>query len=192
MKKIAVSLLLASCASMPTHADWVLNSDASTLSFISTKAVNIAEVHSFAMLEGTVDSDGAVRISIDLASVDTGIEIRDDRMQEMLFESGTYSRATLTAMADTAMLNSLAVGESQSDAIEGQLALHGQTMPLTFEVVVTRTSESGILVASRKPVVVNAPLFGLEEGVERLREVAGLPSISMAVPVSFVLSFDSD
>lgn len=192
MKKIVVSLLLASCAAMPTHADWVLNSDASTLSFVSTKAVNIAEVHSFAMLEGTVDDDGAVRISIDLASVDTGIEIRDDRMQEMLFETGSYSRATLTAMADAAMLENLSVGESHTAAIEGQLALHGQTVPLTFEVVVTRTGESGMLVASRKPVVVNAPLFGLEEGVERLRAVAGLPSISTAVPVSFVLAFEAD
>jgi len=192
MKKIVVSLLLASCASMPTHADWVLNSDASTLSFVSTKAVNIAEVHTFSMLEGTINSDGAVRISIDLASVDTGIDIRDDRMQEMLFETRSFSRATLTTTADTDMLKNLAVGESISDAIEGQLALHGQTVPLTFEVIVTRTSESGILVASRKPVVVNAPLFGLEAGVERLRVVAGLPSISTAVPVSFVLAFDSD
>lgn len=192
MKKIVVSLLLASCAAMPTHADWVLNSDASTLSFVSTKAVNIAEVHSFAILEGTVDDDGAVRISIDLASVDTGIEIRDDRMQEMLFETGSYSRATLTATVDAAMLENLSVGESHTAAIEGQLALHGQTVPLTFEVVVTRTGESGMLVASRKPVVVNAPLFGLEAGVERLREVAGLPSISTAVPVSFVLAFEAD
>jgi len=192
MKKIAVSLLLASCAAMPTHADWVLNSDASTLSFISTKAVNIAEIHSFAMLEGTVDDDGAVRISVDLASVNTGIEIRDDRMREMLFETGSFSRATLTATVDADMLGNLSVGESHSAAIEGQLALHGETVPLTFEVVVTRTGESGLLVASRKPVVVNAPLFGLAEGVERLREVAGLPSISAAVPVSFVLAFDSD
>ena len=177
---------------MPTRADWVLDSDASTLSFISTKAVNIAEIHSFAMLEGTVDDDGAVRDSIDLASVETGIDIRDDRMREMLFETGSFSRATLTAMVDTEMLESLSVGESHSAAIEGQLALHGETVPLTFEVVVTRTGESGLLVASRKPVVVNAPLFGLAEGVERLREVAGLPSISNAVPVSFVLAFEAD
>jgi hypothetical protein len=43
---------------------------------------------------------------------------------------------------------------------------------------------------SKKPVVVNAPEFKLAEGVEALREIAGLPSISLAVPVSFVLAFD--
>jgi len=41
-------------------------------------------------------------------------------------------------------------------------------------------------------VVVNASLFNLADGVEALREIAGLPSISAAVPVSFVLSFDAD
>jgi hypothetical protein len=33
---------------------------------------------------------------------------------------------------------------------------------------------------------------GLVAGIESLREIAGLPSISKAVPVSFVLTFDED
>ena len=40
-------------------------------------------------------------------------------------------------------------------------------------------------------MVVNAFQFQLEEGVEALREIAGLPSISLAVPVNFVFQFDS-
>ena len=63
---------------------------------------------------------------------------------------------------------------------------------MTFEVVVARMSDGDLLVMSEKPVVVNAPLFNLADGVEALREIAGLPSISAAVPVSFVLSFDAD
>jgi hypothetical protein len=46
-----------------------------------------------------------------------------------------------------------------------------------------------LLVSSVRPVIVNAGPLGLDEGVERLREAAGLPSISPAVPVTFQLTF---
>jgi hypothetical protein len=36
---------------------------------------------------------------------------------------------------------------------------------------------------------VDAAKFGLSDGVEKLREIAGLDSISHAVPVSFVMTF---
>jgi len=192
MKKITFSLLAAIMFSLPVQAAWTLNGDDSTLNFISTKAVNVAEIHKFATLTGGVDDTGNVMVSIALASVDTGIEIRDDRMREMLFDTANYSSATMTAQVNMTMLDELSSGESKTMAVEGELALHGQSTPMTFEVVVARMSDGNLLVMSEKPVVVNAPLFNLADGVEALREIAGLPSISAAVPVSFVLSFDAD
>jgi polyisoprenoid-binding protein YceI len=192
MTKITFSLLVAIVYSLPVQASWTLNDDESTLSFISTKAVNVAEIHKFTTLSGGVDDTGNVMVSIALASVDTGIEIRDDRMREMLFDTENYSSATMTAQVNMTMLDDLASGDSQTMAVEGELALHGQSTAMTFEVVVARMSNGNLLVMSEKPVVVNAPLFNLADGVEALREIAGLPSISAAVPVSFVLSFDAD
>lgn len=192
MNKITLSLLIAILYAMPAQASWTLNDDDSTLSFISTKAVNIAEIHKFTTLAGSVDDTGNVMVSIALASVDTGIEIRDDRMREMLFDTGNYASATMTAQVNMTMLGELASGESKAMAVEGELALHGQSTAMTFEIVVARMSDGNLLVMSQKPVVVNAPLFNLADGVEALRVIAGLPSISAAVPVSFVLSFDAD
>jgi len=37
--------------------------------------------------------------------------------------------------------------------------------------------------------VIDAAKFGMSDGVEKLRAVAGLAAISNAVPVSFVLTF---
>ena len=70
--------------------------------------------------------------------------------------------------------------------------VHGTTSSVTFDVSGSRLGDDRILVASRKPVIVNASQVGLLAGVEKLREVAGLPSISPAVPVSFVLAFDRE
>ena len=122
--------------------------------------------------------------------MDTGIELRDERMREMLFDTARYATAEVTAEVDVDAIRDLSAGQSIDLTIEGRVDLHGQSQPLTMEVVVTRSGEYRLLVVSKKPVIINAPQFALSEGVEALREIAGLPSISLAVPVSFVLAFD--
>lgn len=131
-------------------------------------------------------------MSISLASVDTSIELRDDRMREMLFETERFAAATVSAKVDAAALDGMEPGQSMHLTVEGNLSLHGESRPLPMDLVIARTGDHMLLVTSEKPVVVNAPEFKLAEGVEALREIAGLPSISTAVPVSFVLTFNRD
>ena len=186
MKKIFLLLALTS----PAHADWALNSERSALSFVSTKAINVAEVHSISDLSGGIAADGKADIMIGLASVDTGIEIRNDRMRDMLFETEQYGMASVSAKVDTEILGKLGPGDSRQIIVEAVLSLHGVSRPLQIEFIVARSGESRLIATSARPVVVNATDFGLGAGVEALREIAGLPSISLAVPVSFVLTFD--
>ena len=185
---LALGVVLAS----PAYAGWTLDNDASRINFVSTKANTAAEVHTFGTLDGQVDDDGNATLSIDLNTVDTAIEIRDERMRNILFETAQFPTATLAATVDMAAVAGLSAGEITELTTEGQLMVHGTTSSVTFDVSVSRLGDDRILVASRKPVIVNASQVGLRAGVEKLREVAGLPSISPAVPVSFVLAFDRD
>lgn len=185
---VYATLLTLAC--IPAHASWVLDGDKSAVSFVSTKAINVAEVHKFGDFSGGIAADGQVDIVIGLTSVDTGIELRDDRMRDMLFETGTFGLANVSASVDIDKLERLSPGESTRMILEIMVSLHGNSRPLQVEVVAARTGDTRMLVTSTRPVVVNAPEFGLGEGVEALREIAGLPSISLAVPVSFVLAFD--
>mgnify|MGYP001189698050 CR=1 FL=1 len=191
MKVIITTLLVALLASFPVRAAWELDAEKSALTFVSTKATNIAEVHRFTDLSGAMDGEGEVTIKIGLGSVDTGIEIRDDRMRDMLFDTGHYENATLVADVDLERLDELGLGQSMELTIEGILSLHGESATLNIEVIVARLSSSTLLVTSKRLVVVNALAFKLAEGVEALRKIAGLPSISLAVPVSFVLEFEA-
>lgn len=191
MNRMSFSLLFTILISLPASAEWTLNSDESTLSFVSTKAINAAEVHRFGTLEGGVNESGQASISIDLTSVDSAIELRDERMREMLFETGTYPTATMTAQIDMAAIAEMGPGDSGTMTIMGELSLHGEKVALTFDVVAARLAEDKLVVMSQKPVVIGAQQFRLTQGIEKLREIAGLPSISTAVPVSFILSFDS-
>jgi hypothetical protein len=47
------------------------------------------------------------------------------------------------------------------------------------------------MVSTIKPIIVMAESFDLINGVQALREVAGLPSISRAVPVTFQLMLEN-
>ncbi len=190
MKHLATIILLSACLATAAEAHWVLDSDNSALSFVSTKAINIAEVHKFAELEGEVTPAGEVQLTITLASVDTGIELRDDRMREMLFDTANFSTANVTANIDAEAIESMAPGDTREIMVDATLTLHGESQTLPMALLVAKSGMSRLLVTTLKPVVVNAPEFKLVEGIERLREVAGLPSISTAVPVTFVLSFD--
>jgi hypothetical protein len=69
------------------------------------------------------------------------------------------------------------------------LTMRDTSRSYTADVMVTRL-EDALVATTLKPMIVTADDFSLQTGVEALREVAGLPSISRAVPVSFTVLFD--
>ena len=140
------------------------------------------------MKSGTLEENGAFSVDISLDSVDTGIEIRDERMRELLFQTDRYPRARLSAQLDMAQLKTIGPGEQGSVTAEAELNLHGQRASLTIDAAVARLEDGTLLVTSEEPLVVTASQFELLAGIERLREIAGLPSISPAVPVTFRLT----
>jgi polyisoprenoid-binding protein YceI len=191
MRMLICPLLLLSLYPGTSAAEWILDNDASNLSFTSIKAGTIAETHSFGELAGSIGADGNASLVIDLDSIDTTIEIRDQRMRELLFDTSRYAVASVSLAVPAEILDALEPGEQRSSAVEATLELHGVTRPVTAQVTVARLGKERLLVASERPLLLNAADFELAAGVEKLREIAGLASISPAVPVSFVLLFES-
>ena len=187
---ITIVLLMFSFFSVNAlAAEWQLDPAHSQLSFISTKKINVAETHYFRKLEGNVDSAGQLTLAIDLASVDTNISVRDERMKEFLFEVDIFTTATIRATIDTSEIDAIAEGASARLTVDAVLDLHGEKKLLKMDVVVTRLVGAKLSVVSVAPTILNLSDFSLVSGVEKLRELAKLPSISHAVPVSFYLVF---
>ena len=190
MRIAALSLLLsASLIAAPALADWTLDIKRSHLNFITVKAKDKTEIHTFIKFSGTIADDGTAEVKLELDSVETLIPVRNERMREFLFETTEYKDAALTAKIDPAAITGMAVGDIAEITAEGQLALHGATQPMTMLMQVAKVADNTVMVASAKPLIVDANKFGLDSGVEKLREMAGLDSISHAVPVTFVLTF---
>lgn len=186
---LGFAALVAALAAAPAWADWTLDPTRSTLTFISIKAKDVAEIHTFKEMTGTIAPDGQTNVALMLDSVETLIPIRNERMREMLFDTADYKEAVLTAKIDPERIKGMTVGEIATITAEGNLSLHGQVQPMTLVVQAAKVADNTVMVASAKPLVIDAAKFGMSDGVEKLREVAGLAAISNAVPVTFVLTF---
>lgn len=123
--------LAAFLIARPVGADWSMDPARSSLSFVSIKAKDVAEVQTFTEMSGSI--------------------------------------AEVTA--------------------QGSLSLHGETQPMVIDMQAAKVDAGTVMVASTKPLVIDAAKFGMSDGVEKLREIAGLDSISNAVPVTFVMTF---
>ena len=187
--RIAITLIMLAAAPL-ARADWTLDPRSSEVTFVSTKAVDFSEVHRFRDIAGEVADNGKAIVSIMLASVDTGVEIRDERMQSMLFETDTYPEAIIRTRIDKDVLKNMMPGGTRRQNIKLDVDLHGTELTLDAAVDISMLSETALLVVSTRPIIVDAKAFGLGAGIEALRQVANLPSIGNGVPVSFVLLFE--
>jgi len=191
MIKSTATAVFISLMSASAFADWTLDNEQSTVSFVSVKKGTVMESHHFKTLTGHVSDAGKFSLNIDLSSVDTSIAIRDQRMNEHLFETAKFSHATISGQVPSSLLSSLKANNTTKTTLTSQLSLHGQTVPVTLVVSVTKLTDGSLLVASVKPVIIKATDFDLVKGIEKLRQLAGLPSISTTVPVSFVLRLNT-
>lgn len=172
-----------------TQAQWELDSSNSSVSFISIKNGTVGERHHFTSLVGFVSEDGNVQVAIDLDSVDTLIEIRDERLRELLFETAKFPAAKLHAKILPEVVSAAAQGGLITAEIPVTLEMHGHKQTLNVNVVVIGEGNRRMRVLSAKPILVNAADFGLTGGVAALQKIAGLQSIAGVVPVSLQLLF---
>ncbi len=192
MKKLVLFvsfLVMAACAEAAAPTVWTLDGAQSRISFVSIKAAAIAEPHHFKKLEGSIDKDGAATVQINLDSVETLIDIRNERMREFLFETVKFPLATITAQVDLEQFADLPVGGRRQTQITATLNLHGAAEPVDASVYVTRIAEDKVSVTTVDPIIIDVNSFDLAAGLNKLMELAGLDSITSNVPVTFSFVF---
>ena len=189
MKKLLLTLVFATATVLPqlSVADWQVDPAGSYVGFASVKNDLIAENHSFTAVSGSISEGGEARIEIDLASVETLIPIRNERMQAMLFNTTEYPLATVTSEIPVAQLTSMTVGDNMTLNIDLAIDLHGMAASKTVPVKIVRSGEGAYDISNLGPIIVHASQFALSDGIEALRKIAGLQSIDLMVPVTFDL-----
>ncbi len=174
---------------LPSYAQWTLDNAASDLRFVTTKNTNVAEVQQFKKLSGEVATTGAVRLDIDLASVETLVPIRNERLQTLLFDVAQFPSARFEGQVDMQRVAALEPGASADLDVDGKLSIHGKTQDTKALLRVVRLKGERLQVSTRAPILVSTAQFDLVAGIETLRQLMGLPNIIGTVPVSFALTF---
>jgi hypothetical protein len=185
----ATPWLLAALFAGSAQAGWQLDGESSRLTFVTTKVTNVAEVNRFRSLRGSVGDDGKVQLQVPLETVDSGIALRDERLRKQLFEVDKFASAQISSQLDIAPLLTLAAGAQMELRLPLTVSLHGHSQSYNSELLVTRLDDRRFQVVTLAPLVLNAEDFDLAAGIEALRQLAGLKTISLAVPVSAVLIF---
>jgi polyisoprenoid-binding protein YceI len=189
MKAFIISLALT--FSSLSLADWTLQQP-SSIHFLTSKNTHITEIHSFKKFDAFISNSGLAKLTIDLASVDTLIGIRDQRMQEHLFETSRFSQAGFEAEIPAAILTKVKSGQQTRFELKGKISLHGEQAPAHCQVMISPSKDNTITVTNITPILIDAGSFNLIAGINKLQELAGLKSITYTVPLTFSLSFKAD
>ena len=184
------AFMTTALAVIPAQADWAVN-DASRVGFVSIKNNVIGENNAFERVSGGISETGAVTVNIDLASVETGVGIRNERLQKMLFNVVNFPQATVSAQLSEQQLMALKSGGSVAESISVSVALHGNTVSKQVELAAAKAGNT-VRVTTIQPIVITAAEFGLEAGVAALQQIAGLKAISRSIPVTVDLQLSAE
>lgn len=175
-----------------TDQTWRLNPDASFLNFQTVKKNAIFETHHFENFSGIIDKSGKASVKIDLASVQTGVDIRDVRVRYLLFETYKFPLAEIVADIDPNSIRDLLSRKRLIYPLTFQVDLHGLQKEFKADVIITRAYNNAVSVATVSPIVVKGADFGLLEGISKLANAVGNIPIANAASVSFNLVFEGE
>ena len=195
IKKMPSKLLILASGflfSQYAAASWHLDPLHSELHFVSVKNTAVTEVHSFRTITGMVNDQGIAVVDIDLASVNTNIEIRDERMKDMLFNVVNYPEASLSTHVDLSLLHGMEVGEIKTMPLTVEVSLHDHQQQIETKVSVSALNDGAFQVNTLEPIIIDTNQFGLNKGVKALQDVAKLDSIATSIPVTAQFVFQPE
>lgn len=196
MNKIKImigALLMCATTTLYTSsalADWTLDAGNSNISYGTIKNDAIGESNTFKTISGSLTDDGHISIDIALASVDTQLELRDERMRDIVFKVAQNVSAKLSGDMNLQAHEDQAVGSSRVIEAEIGLELVGEKIDLDVMLLVTRLGENKVMVSPHGVLFLDADDYELVGAIEILRELAGLDTIATVVPMSFYLTFE--
>jgi hypothetical protein len=187
LTKIATALTLLSATL--AQADWTLDGKASTFHYVTTKNAAVSEVNSIPGLSGAISDKGVATLQLELATVDTKVDVRNQRMRDIVFQVAQFPQATISVPVDSGVLDALRPGLPVAATYTASVNLHGLKQDLAADLQIVKLNDSTLEVNLATPLIVTAAGFGLTDGVEQMRMLAGLTSITSSVVVDFSLLY---
>lgn len=164
-----------------------------SLNLVTVKDAGVEVPGEFRTISGTVAMPlGAPQgttadLTIDLASWDSGLELRDDRVRATFFGVDAHPTATfrLDGIETGGALG--VVGDRLEGTARGTLTWRGKELPVEAPVAITRRAEKTVEVMSTSPFTVSISALDMGAPLQALIELCQHQSISDEVRVSIDL-----
>lgn len=186
---LALGLMVSTSSFAAGHGGWTSVDEHSQIAFGSIKKNTVGEVHHFTGVAGTVDGEGQLELNIDLSTLETNIDIRNERMQEHVFKKGT-AKAMVTGSLDMEEVADLAVGDMTVAEFEGVLSLAGVELDVDANMVVARLAENRVLVSTSDFIMLSTEDLEIDPGVDMLRDLVGVSGITRVTPIAVRVLFE--
>lgn len=115
-------------------------------------------------------------VSVDLATWDSELELRDERIRDVFFEHATHPTATFEPAV---------FGDG---TLEGRLTLHGVTKDVSVPVEVLQ-GEGGMALRSTQPWIIRISDYGMDPQLQNLITLCAHESVADEVEVTLDLRF---
>lgn len=187
--RLFIVAALSLSASFVFAQEYVLKPEQSSIQFVSVKNNTVPETHNFKQFTGKINAQGEASVVIQIASLETHIEIRNERMRDMLFHTAKMPTAEISVKIPQDVLAKVAAGDVLTQAFDVKVTMHQHEKKYATELRAVALKNGEIQVTTVAPLIINAADFGLDGGIEALREIAKLSNISLLVPVTATLVY---
>ena len=183
----AAAMLISTFSFASTQAQYSLDSEVSAVSFATIKLQYVVESAVINRLSGNIDHAGKASVTIPIANIQTGIGIRNQRLNTLFFDSEAYPNAAVSVQLPESIFAEEFVTK-QLD-LGALVSLFGTEKTVSFKVNVIKT-EDVLVVSTVQPTIVSGNTFGIpSDNLVALAKTVGGIAISDTVPVSFSLVF---
>lgn len=166
---------------------WSIAPEHSKLNFTSTKNGSVTEKHHFERFTGSLLSNDQFVLTVDLTSLNTSIEIRDQRVNQHVFATEEYPKAMVIGKFEVFDIPM----KGQTIEVKLQANLYFKNLRLPIEAMVTINNQGEqLVVTSTQPLILQADKLQIGEGIASLKKLANLKSINPEFPVSFKFTLE--
>lgn len=187
----ATSAVVLAFGTATAQADgWTLSADDSKVAFGSIKKDTVGEAHHFTGLSGSVAENGEATIEIDVTTLETWIDIRNERMLKYVFNAVDFPKVVITTQIDMDDVKELKPGQSEVISANALLRLADKEVKIETDLFVLAVGEDKVLVTTDELIMLPTGELGIDAGVDTLMELAKLPGITRVTPVTLRLMFE--
>ncbi len=189
MKYLILSLILSITNNLLYAKDtieknYTIDSALSNINITTIKKSYIVENANISNVTGSF-KDKVFSVSFGFQNIDTGVSIRNERLNEVYFMSKLYPSVEIKGMFSEPLI----APSISTMTIQTNISFYNQSKTIDIPVIISHNLEY-TTVSTVNPVIIKAEDFNIPSiNLEKLSELVGNIAISDQVPVTFNLVF---